>query len=263
MERLGEHHRFPVVKRRVRLCALRFLSRSELAGCAQEMAECRAALARAEDAYDDAVDARVASTAEIAYRDAHLGEAVASLARDVDALVDGRADDPRRRRIFLANPSAAMKPLGGDAQDRFVSNVLDVLENDDAFASLRRHAPGVRARQDALTAAFARRTALQLDEARAGRALDIAADAARKLYNQMIHRASLQYPDDAALVESFFADGAPARAADAPASLVTPQGGSLTEGAAGASAAVVQQPANESAATPAAPARRARRRRTG
>ncbi|MFO0601949.1 MAG: hypothetical protein U0324_02185 [Polyangiales bacterium] len=67
-----------MVKRRVRLCALRFLSRPELAGCAQEMADCRAALARAEDAFDDAVDARVAATAEIEYRDAHLGEAVAS-----------------------------------------------------------------------------------------------------------------------------------------------------------------------------------------
>lgn len=260
MERLRDDHRFSVVKRQVRLCALRLRSRPELAACAGEMAGCRAALKRAEEAYDDALDARVAATLEIEYRDAHLGKAVSSLARDVNTLVEGRTDDARYRRIFLVVPSEGMKPLGGDAQDRFVANVLDTLASDEAFVDQRKHAPTIRARQEALVASVAGRKALALEEARASRDLDIAADDARRLYNQMIHRVSLQYPDDDTLVESFFAQPQPERAtpAAAPADPSAPRGGTLAN--ADATAAVVQQPANEAAR--AAPAdRRARRRR--
>lgn len=263
MERLRDDHRFPTVKRAVRFCALRLGSRPELGECAAVMTRCRADLRSREETWEDAVDARVASTAEVTWCDQRLDQAVSSLARDVNVLVEGRTDDPRYRRLFLVAPSDGMRPVGGDAQGRFVRNLLDTLESDDAFVNERKHAAMVRARQGALDTAVARRDALQLAEQRARRELDIAAEQARATYNQMTHRVALVYPDDATLVDSFFWSASVAGATkeeEAPAPAPVPLSGALPEGV--ATAAVVQQPANESAKSVRQDKRSRRRRRT-
>ena len=261
MEKLRDDHSFPVVKRAVRYCALRLTSRPELAEGAAAMATCRATLRRCEDAYDDALDAKVAATAEVTYRDGRLDRAVAALARDVNAVVDGRTDDPRYQRIFLVSPSEGMRPRGGPEQDRFVQNVLATLEKDDDFADLRKHAVPIGACQRELDEAVARRAGLELAEKRAGRELDIAAAEARDTYNQMAHRVALVYPKDAALVDSFFWSAEQARLARAEApDAPVPLSGAVAEGA--AVGAVIQQPANESAKTVKTDKRVRRRRRS-
>jgi hypothetical protein len=257
MEKLRSDHFFPTVKRAVRHCALRLASRPELADGAAAMATCRAALRRCEDAYDDALDEKVAATAEVVYRDGRLGRAVAALARDVNVFVDGRTDDARYQRVFLTAPSEGMRPLGGPEQDRFVRNILETLEADDAYADLRKHAVAIGGCQRDLDEAVARRTTLELAEKRAGRELDIATAEARDVYNQMAHRVALVYPKDAALVDSFFWSAAQERAArDGAPDAPVPLSGTVVEGA-----AVIQQPANESAKAVAADKRARRRRR--
>ena len=261
MEKLRDDHSFPTVKRAVRYCALRLTSRPELAVGAAATATCRASLRRCEDAYNDALDAKVAATAEVTYRDGRLDRAVAALARDVNALVAGRTDDARYQRIFLMAPSEGMRPRGGPEQGRFVRNVLETLERDDAFADLRKHAVPIAACQRDLDEAVTRRASLELAEKQAGRALDIATNEARDVYNPMAHRVALVYPKDAALVDSFFWSAAQDRAAraetpDAP----VPLSGAVAEGA--AVGAVIQQPANESAKAVQSDKRARRRRRS-
>ena len=260
MEKLRDDHFFPTVKQAVRYCALRLTSRPELAESAATMATCRATLRRSEDAYDDALDAKVAATAEVNYRDGRLDRAVAALGRDVNALVDGRTDDPRYQRIILMAPSEGMRPRGGPDQDRFVRNLLETLETDDDFADLRKHAPLIGACQHDLDEAVARRATLELAEKRTGRELAIATAAARDTYNETAHRVALVYPKDAALVDSFFWSKSQERSVreaegrDAP----VPLSGAAGEGA--AVGAVIQQAANESA-TVVQKDKRARRRR--
>jgi len=261
MEKLGDNHYFPTVKRAVRHCALRLTSRPTLGECASIMGACRATLVRCEDAYDDALDRRVAATAEVGYCDAVLGKAVAALARDINALVDGKTDDARYQRVFLSAPSEAMRPVGGAEQDRFVKNILETLETDAAYEDVRKHGGAIAARQRDLEDAIARRDALTLAERQAGRELDIATAEARDTYNQMAHRVALVYPKDAALVDSFFWSAAQDRAARAEApDAPVPLSGAVADGA--AVGAVVQQPANESATVVQSDKRARRRRRS-
>jgi len=261
MEKLRDDHRFPAVKRAVRFCALRLGSRPELGACAGDMARCRADLRRCEERWEDALDERVAASAEVLFRDQRLGEAVAALARDVNVLVGGRTDDARYQRLFLTTPSAAMRPVAGPDQERFVRNVLHVLESDDAFVHERKHAAAIRAGQEALDEAIARRDTLQLAEDRARRELDIATGEARTLYNQMGHRVALAYPGDDVLVDSFFWSSAVAPVKEQGGDAPNPMSGNAPEGV--AAGAVVQQPANETHAAARQDKRARRRRRTG
>jgi hypothetical protein len=267
MEKLREDHGYITVRRGMRFLSIRLHSRPLSAGLAVDIDKERDALNERNEAYENAFEERVAASAEIGFLDGMLGSTVSDLARDVNALVKGRTDDPRYLRVFIGTPSERMKPVGGAEQDRFVQNILDVLARDPDFASLSAHAPLITEWQQQLSAAFKRRESLQLAEDRARQELDIAIARARKTYNQMEHRLALIFPDHESLVESFFratrAAGvveAPAEPQSAPAPVTVTHGAQspANENAVGA----VQAPANENAQAPARPqTRRTRRRR--
>ena len=168
------------------------------------MASLRASLRALRDAWEDARDERVAATAEIQYRDAVLDDAVMSLARQVNALVDGKTDDARYRALFPSAPSAQMRPIGGSAQRAYVRALLKTLAERDDLASLAPQRKAIAKAQDALDDATATRDDLQVAEDRAATALQIALTEARDAYNQAWHRLNVEFPKDKALVESFF-----------------------------------------------------------
>jgi hypothetical protein len=204
MEKLKDTDSPALVMRRLRYLMLRIAARPEVAALTQQITERYTSLTERNNAYDLAVDHRIGATAEIVYHHERLAATVATLARDVNVLVAGDTSDPRYMRLFLATPSEAMRPHGGDDQARFVRNLIDVLSLDDTYASSAVHLDTLRTRERALTVAFERRAVLQLAEDRARRELDIASDEGRVAYNTAVHHASLAFPDDASLVESFF-----------------------------------------------------------
>lgn len=267
MEKLREDHGYLTVRRGMRFLSIRLRSRPLSAGLAADVDKERDALGERNEAYENAFEERVAASAEIGFLDGMLGAAVSDLARDVNALVKGRTDDPRYLRIFIGTPSERMKPVGGPEQDRFVQNILDVLARDPDFASLRAHVPLITEWQQQLSAAFKRRETLQLAEDRARQELDIAIARARKMYNQMEHRLALVFPDNDTLVESFFratrAAGIVEATVETPAA---PAPVTVTNGAQSPanenSVGAAQAPANENAQAPArTQSRRTRRRR--
>ena len=267
MEKLREDHGYITVRRGMRFLSIRLHSRPLSAGLAADIDKERDALNERNEAYENAFEERVAASAEIGFLDGMLGSTVSDLARDVNALVKGRTDDPRYLRIFIGTPSERMKPVGGPEQDRFVQNILDVLAKDSDFASLHAHVPLITDWQQQLTDAVKRRETLQLAEDRARQELDIAIARARKVYNLMEHRLALIFPDSEPLVASFFRATRAAGAVEAtPEENATPAPVTVTNGAQSPAnenaVGAVQAPANENAQAPARPqTRRTRRRR--
>ena len=168
------------------------------------MVEVRQALRSADDSWQEARTARMAATAEVEFQDEWLDGGVMQVGRVARALVEGQTGDPRYTALFPIAPSAAMAPVGGDAQARFVKAMIQQLEGDDAFVSLRHHATTLTERAEALTTALAAREELYLAEAQADAVRTRAADAARRAYNLMYPRLQLIFPDRPTLVESFF-----------------------------------------------------------
>lgn len=204
MESLRETHGVEVVLGALRILSIRCGSRPASKAIGGEMASLRASLRELRDAWEGARDERIAATAEIQYRDAVLDDAVMSLARQVNALVDGKTDDARYRALFPSAPSGQMRPIGGSAQRAYVRALLKTLTEREDLSTLAPQRKAIAKAQDALDDATAARDDLQVTEDRASTALQIALDEARDAYNQAWHRLNVEFPKDKALVESFF-----------------------------------------------------------
>lgn len=236
VQHLRDTHSPAFVERALRFLSIRLRARPASAPLAAEVDAWRVRITERTEALAVAAEERVACTAEIRWLDAERNGAMAQLARDVNALVRGRFDDPRYRRLFPAVPSAQMRPVAGAAKDRFVAHVLEALANDPPLASLRAHHAPLADWPRQVGEAVARRESLRRDELRAREALVLAANEARRGYNLLPPRLALMFPEQRALVASYFRDGrAVATRAAAPAA----DNGAVTEGIA---------PANENAA---------------
>jgi hypothetical protein len=203
MEKLRDTDSSETVKRRARYLIVRLLSRPEVKEYAQGIAQKLETLKERIEDHEIATDERIGSTAEIHYYVERIGEKVSAIARDVVVLVRGDTSDARYKRIFLVSPSEAMRSSIDD-RDRFVRNILETLETDRTYASLKSHIKTLRADTEALAALYAQRDTQQLALDRARQELDIATDAVRRAHNHALHHASISFPDDRALVESFF-----------------------------------------------------------
>jgi hypothetical protein len=188
----------------LRFLAIRLRSRPSTTPLAKDVLTARATVRAAVDAWEEAREERMATTAEVQYRDAIVDRRVMDLSRDVSATVGGRQDDPRFRKLFPSAPSSALKPVGGEAQGRFILGVLHALKDDAAYKPFAARAKAIREGLDALDEAEDRRRDAFVAEARARAEVVAAVAVAQRSYNALYHQVALKFPDDDALVESFF-----------------------------------------------------------
>ncbi len=203
MQRLLPRHRFADTDRALRYLSIRLASRPETADLAGPVHEARATMRDSEESYQQALQARVAATAEIEYLDGRLDDEVMGISRDLLALTDGDRTDARYLKLFSTAPSIAMSPIGGDAQNLYVRNMLARLRDDADLAPLRRRVDELTARHAALEAATEKRRVASVPEASADADRRLALDSAKRLYNRTEVQLRLVL-DDKALVESYF-----------------------------------------------------------
>ena len=218
MQRLGERHRSPIVNRALRFLTIRLRSRPETLAFADEAAQVRGSLCKKREAYIEALDERLALSAEITYLDACLDRAVlVGLRRDLTVLSSDRS--AVEKKLFAGvSPRSGMRPIGGDAQEHYVAGIVNRLETDPDFAPIASHAGKLRKRLHDLNQALAKRRELRIKERLSLGDLEEETEHASLYYNRMYPQLKLLFPNDLPLVESFFFDiRAPAAAAAAAA----------------------------------------------
>jgi len=209
----------------LRFVAIRLRSRPATVALAKEVVAPRAAVRSAVDVYEEAREERMAATAEVQYCDVVVDRCVMDLSRDVAATVGGKHDNPRFRKLFPTAPSAALRPVGGEAQGRFVLGVLQGLKDDASYKPFAARAKAIREALTALDAAEDRRRDAFVAEARARAEVVAVVATAQRTYNALYHQVALKFPDDDALVESFFFTASVAVADDAAEEAPTPADG--------------------------------------
>lgn len=221
MQNLREEHGVETHLRALRYLSIRLRSRPATSNGAPAVDAAREDVKAKSEAYEAALEQRVAASAEIEYLDGRLDGSVIGLGRDVLALVKGDRGDARYLKLFPVAPTTMMKPVGGDAQATYVNVILDRIAEDDDLSALRSHLKPIRQQLDALEKATQARRQLTIAESKALGDRRLALEDARRVYRLMHPRLLLQFPDDPALVESYFAKlsapRAPEAADDAPA----------------------------------------------
>jgi len=206
MKLLREKQGYPATHRALRFLSIRLRSRPATAVFEPPIAAARASLVATNEAWEEAVEARVAATAEVEYLATLLDAAVGDCAREAQVLVRNDRKDPRFQKLFSVAPTVAMRPTAGEAQDRFVQNIIQRLMEDADLATLRPHADKLAQCREALKTAVERRNALYVPEAKAAADRSLALDTARRLYNQMPAQLTLALGADRVLIDSFFVD---------------------------------------------------------
>ena len=149
---------------------------------------------------------RMAGTARLSYTDAELDGRVRQLSLEFLPLVGGKRDHQAYRALFTEPPGAAMQDLATPEQARYVGHLIATLKGGGAYAPLAQHVALLEQGQADVDAALAARSALYLKESQAQVELHAACEDARRLYNGFHARLSVLFPEQGALVESFFAD---------------------------------------------------------
>lgn len=204
MQKLGEKHRFNGTNKALRHVRLRLKRRPEGKGLSEEAQEVRQRLRASHEAWQEAVEERIAQGAEVAYCDGILDGLAMDAARRVLAEVQNQRDAPLFKSLFIETPSEALKLIGGSAQDKFILNLIDGLQGQPQDGPLFPLAKPLSVAQAALSDALRDRDAAALGEAKAKARYDIDLEDAKRFYNQLFHRVSLLWPTDKALVESCF-----------------------------------------------------------
>lgn len=204
MQKLLAHDRSETTLEHARFLHIRLGSHPELAPLATDLkAEIQHAKELIEQ-WQDARTTRVAATAELGYFDGLVDSIMGELARSIRIPTAGRTDHPLWTKLFSTPPSEAMRPITDPAQRRYVMTVVTTLRTDTAYAEFTSFADRLEAAQAKLDEALATREELYVPESRARAAMDTAIEQLKRSYNLTHARLTLQYPDDEALVESFF-----------------------------------------------------------
>ncbi len=203
MQKLKSNHGYPKVSRALRYASIRLRSRPETAPLGREIEAERTGLEKAKEAHAEIREERVAATAVIWHQDALVDAAVAALAREVMVITGGKTDDAFYKSLFPVAPSTATQPLASDSQNRFVKALVDRVETDDRYQSLRTTAQTIKEAQAELDRLLVEREALRTPELRAEVDLKTALDSARRAYNKLYPKLSLLY-DSKAFIETFF-----------------------------------------------------------
>jgi hypothetical protein len=205
MQKLSPTHRTNTTLQALRFAGLRLGSRPETKPWLPALQGVRAELVQKQEAYELALEERVALTAEIGYLDQRVDERVMRLSKELLAQ-ENRRDTERFLSFFPSSATEVIRPVGGSAQHRLVRGLLEGLSRDAEAGgqSLQHHAAPLQEVQDALEQAEARREALYIQESRAKSERDAAQRDAQRHYNLLYPQLQLLFPDDPALVESFF-----------------------------------------------------------
>ncbi|MFH1149823.1 MAG: hypothetical protein V1748_05065 [Actinomycetota bacterium] len=190
--------------RNLRFVSLRLRSRPETTELARDLDEARVGIQAVTELYAQALEVRVAATAEIEYLDYCLDQAVMNLAREIAVMTKGRPEDPRHTKLFPSAPSELIRPIANEVQGRFVRSLVSRLREDKDYGHLLQHAETIEQAQLGLDSALERRKSLYEPELKAQTDRRIAMDRARALYNTLYHRLTLLYPEHPTLVRSFF-----------------------------------------------------------
>jgi exonuclease VII small subunit len=204
MQKLTERHGYPKVKRALRYASIRLRSKPETVALAQEIDAERARLDKANEAYEQSVEERVAATALIGHLDSLVDEGVAAIARDVAVITANRPDDPFYKALFPVAPSTATGPVASESQNRFVKALVDRIESDSRYESLRGRTATLKQAQAEIDGALSRREELRTPELRAAADLQAALESARRAYNKLYPRLSLLF-ESKSYIETFFA----------------------------------------------------------
>lgn len=203
MQKLKSMHGHAKVGRALRYASIRLRSRIETAALGQEIEAERAALEKAGEAHAQIREERVAATAVIWHQDSIVDAAVAALAREVMVITGGKLDDPFYKSLFPVAPSTATLPMASDFQTRFVKALVDRIETDDRYQSLRAAAQTIKEAQAELDRLLTQRETLRAPELRAEVDLKTALDSARRAYNKLYPKLSLLF-ESKAFIETFF-----------------------------------------------------------
>jgi len=171
--------------------------------CAEANSQ-RVALTERNERWQQAVEERVAATAEITYRDEQLDTLIAALARELLVLTNGDRNHATFRKLMPTSPTLAIRSIGGDVQTRYVKTELAVLNDDPDFVSLKGFAAPIEKAQAALEQAQSRRSELGIPESRAHTDRQLAIDEARRFLGRARAQLTLLFPEDKNLVKSFF-----------------------------------------------------------
>ncbi len=205
MQALREDYGLDIYIRALRFLSIRLRSRPETATMAVDVDAMREKLRASGDAYEDALERRVAATVEIEYRDSRVDQHVLGLARQLNVLIGGNREDPRYKKLFPVAPTAMVKPVGGDEQATHVAAIVERISTEAEYASLAELAAPIKLGLTELEAATQTRKDLYVAEAKAQANRRATMDDARRTYRLMHPRLTLVFPDDPALVETFFA----------------------------------------------------------
>ncbi len=203
MQKLEEKHGYPKVKRALRYSSIRLRSRPETLEMSKEVDAERAKLEGANETFEQLVEESVALTALIEYLDSLVDGGVMGIAREVSVTTENKTDDPYYKSLFSVAPSTAVAPVASDSQNQFVKALIDRIETDARFESLRPRAAALKIAEADLEAALKQRNDLRLPLTRASVDLKAALESCRRTYNKLLPRLSLLF-DKPAFVETFF-----------------------------------------------------------
>lgn len=204
MQRATELHSVTQTLAAGRFTGLRLQSRPQTRGLAGELQAIMAALVAAHQRYLAARDEVLVATAEVEYLDGEVDIDVVQLGREARPLVKGDTSHPDWMLAFPISPSAGTAQVGGNAQARYVNNLVDRINTLDTFAPLRDRAAEVKVKLDTLTAAEAEREVKRQALGQARQERRVAQLQVHKVYNLLYPRAQLVFPEQLRLVESFF-----------------------------------------------------------
>lgn len=204
MEKLRDDHRFNTVDQALRFLAVRAGSQPEARELAEDVGRLRESLRAQNEAYLAAKDRRMAGTAVVNYLDGVTDAQVMQVSRLVLAQTNGDRADRRYRKLFPESASVLLAGVTDPKQQRFVSLLVDTLSTDPNYSALRPQAESLADASRRLVAAIEKRESLYQDETRTLSELNLGLEQARRVYNQAHPRLQLAFPDDPALVESFF-----------------------------------------------------------
>jgi len=203
MQQIHENASAATVDAALRFLRIRLGSRPDTNDLARPVEDARKRVVATDEVWGETRDARRAATAGVQYVDEQLDNEVMALSREALVLTHGNRDDPRYKKLFPIAPSKAMAEVGGDAQARFVKQILTRLVEDADLAELRGKEKTIAARLAELEQAVKQRNDLYVPEASAQSDRRRAIEDARQLYKTTYLQLRLLLADDA-LVESFF-----------------------------------------------------------
>ena len=153
---------------------------------------------------DDKRLARRLTTAELAYLDEELDDALSRYVKHLLALLPLGRQDPRYVAMFPVAPSEMTRSVASEAQSRMIKGVLDVHDADAELAAISAPAEVLRAALNAVNTCRAQRVLDYEAEQSANNALRASLTSARAVFDAAHPRLELAFPGKKGLIRSFY-----------------------------------------------------------